>query len=51
MKKLIVILFILMLVIVSCTKDDSFYVDSTNYVVCPIDTIFYKQIQRDSINN
>jgi len=42
---------VLVKVIFSCTKDDTFYVDRTNYVVCPIDATLYKPIQGDSINN
>jgi len=51
MKKLMIVLVILMLIIASCTKDDVFYVEPTNYMVCPIDTTLYKPIQGDSINN
>jgi hypothetical protein len=51
MKKLMIALFILTMVIASCTKDDAFYVEQTNYVVCPIDTTLYKPIQGNSINN
>jgi len=45
-----IVLVILMLIMVSCTKDDIFYIEPTNYVVCPIDTALYKPMQRDSIN-